>query len=90
MNLPDRVRMNVMWVVAQVLLYNDHDLDVYEFAKACGVGVDYRNGKPTTAIARGLRRYSIRALCRPGVRPPDDKAVPWAHLGHMPPRNGGK
>lgn len=31
------VRVNVMWVTAQVLAYNDPNFDVVEFASRCGI-----------------------------------------------------
>jgi hypothetical protein len=54
----DAVRTNVMWVVAQVLLYNDPNFNVHEFAEAAGVPEDIRltsRGKLSGAIAYGLR-----------------------------------
>ncbi|MEH1017192.1 hypothetical protein V6U90_29370 [Micromonospora sp. CPCC 206060] len=40
------VRKNAVWVVAQVLGYNDPNLDVYEFAEACGVDTRTPSGRP--------------------------------------------
>lgn len=54
----DRVRTNVAWVVAQVLKHEDPNLDLYEFAAACGVprSITHRsNGSPSGAIPNGLR-----------------------------------
>jgi hypothetical protein len=34
----ETVRVNAMWVTAQVLGYNDPNFDVNEFARACGIG----------------------------------------------------
>lgn len=54
----ERVRTNVMWVVAQVLKYNDPNLDVHEFAEACDVPERIRlrkDGTPSGAIPAGLR-----------------------------------
>jgi hypothetical protein len=34
----EHVKVNAMWVVAQVLAYNDPNFDVNEFARACGIG----------------------------------------------------
>lgn len=50
------VRMNVMWVTAQVLGYNDPNFDVDEFAKACGIGERSVSGNRWGAgIKAGLR-----------------------------------
>jgi len=52
----ETVKMNVMWVTAQVLGYNDPNFDVYEFAKACGIGERNANGRRWGAgIQAGLR-----------------------------------
>jgi hypothetical protein len=54
----DTVRMNVMWVTAQVLGYNDPNFDVYEYAEACGVDTRTRSGRPHDGgILAGLRMY---------------------------------
>jgi hypothetical protein len=51
------VRMNVMWVVAQVLGHADPNLDPYEFAEACGVDTRTPSGRPKSGvITAGLRR----------------------------------
>jgi hypothetical protein len=47
----NRVRVNVMWVTAQVLGHRDPNLDVVEFARACGVD----DLSPAT-LRSGLRR----------------------------------
>jgi hypothetical protein len=63
----DTVRMNVMWVAAQVLAYNDPNFDVYEFAEACGVDTRTHTGRPRSgAIAAGLRQMNGR-YARPGT-----------------------
>jgi hypothetical protein len=36
----DTVRLNAMWVTAQVLAYNDPNFDVVEFAAECGCKLD--------------------------------------------------
>jgi hypothetical protein len=51
----DSVRMNVMWVTAQVLGYNDPNFDVFEFAEACGVNSRTRAGRKNGFIDAGLR-----------------------------------
>lgn len=60
----DIVRMNVMWVTAQVLGYDDPNLSRVEFAKACGVDVLTSRGEVSGSIRAGLRidedgRYAI-------------------------------
>lgn len=66
----DAVRTNVMWVVAQVLLYNDPNFDPHEFAEAAGVPASIRltsRGKPSGAIDHGLRqRQSTGEVSQPG------------------------
>lgn len=62
-----RIRMNVMWVTAQVLAYNDPNFDVYEFAEACGVDTRTRSGRPKDGgILAGLRQLNGR-YARPGT-----------------------
>ncbi len=55
----DRVRTNVMWVTAQVLKHADPNLDLHEYAAACGVppSITHRrsDGKPSGAIDAGIR-----------------------------------
>jgi len=54
----DSVRTNVAWVVAQVLKHEDPNLDLWEFASACGVprSITHRtNGSPSGSIPNGLR-----------------------------------
>jgi hypothetical protein len=54
----DCVRVNVMWVTAQVLAYNDPNFDVYEYAIACGVPRGYTHtssGRRNGMIEMGLR-----------------------------------
>jgi hypothetical protein len=62
----ERVRLNVLWVVAQVLGYAfDPNLDIKEFAEACGhSGI----GREATLgwLENGLRRDDGR-WCRPGT-----------------------
>lgn len=62
----DIVRMNVMWVAAQVLGYSDPNVDEYEFAEACGVNIYTRSGRRDGGIAAGLRRTNGR-FHRPGT-----------------------
>jgi hypothetical protein len=50
------VRINVMWVTAQVLAFNDPNFDVYEYAKACGVeDRSPRGSRWGAGIEAGLR-----------------------------------
>lgn len=54
----ERLRTNVMLVTAQVLKYEDPNLDLHEYAAACGVprSITHRaNGTPSDAIKYGLR-----------------------------------
>lgn len=54
----DRVRTNVMWVTAQVLLHADPNFSVEEFAVACGIPrrITHRtDGKFSGALTGGLR-----------------------------------
>lgn len=64
----DIVRMNVMWVTAQVLAYNDPNLDVYEYAEACGVNTTTRAGRRNGGIEAGLRKFTDGSYARPGTR----------------------
>lgn len=66
------VRMNVMWVVGQVLGYNDPgNFDEFEFAEACGVDTRTSSGRPRSGgITAGLRIRSdggVRRYQRPGT-----------------------
>lgn len=65
----DTIRMNVMWVTAQVLGYNDPNMDVYEFAEACGVDTRTATGRPRSGtINSGLRAAVNGGYARPGTR----------------------
>lgn len=63
----DSVRMNVMWVAAQVLGYNDPNFDVHEFADACGVRAYNRHGHKDGTIDGGTRRKADSSYARPGT-----------------------
>ncbi|MEV8615703.1 hypothetical protein AB0383_48760 [Amycolatopsis sp. NPDC051373] len=55
----DAVRTNVMWVVAQVLGYQEGpSFNSYEFADACGVRTLTKYGQPDGYITAGLRLNS--------------------------------
>lgn len=60
------VRMNVMWVAAQVLGHADPNFDVYEFAEACDVNTRTRTGRQNGGIEAGLRKNGTRYQ-QPGV-----------------------
>lgn len=70
----DRVRMNVMWVTAQVLAHSDPNFDVYEFAEACGVTTRNRRGEKNRGIEYGLRRNPDGRYHRPGTRVADGQS----------------
>jgi hypothetical protein len=61
------VKVNAMWVTAQVLAFNDPNFDVNEFARACGFGEFSASGNRWggTFVA-GLRRVS-GAWMEPGT-----------------------
>jgi hypothetical protein len=62
----ETVRLNVMWVTAQVLAYMDPNFDVYEFADAAGVNTRTPSGGERSGLIRaGLRQRDGR-YCRPG------------------------
>ena len=65
-NETDTVRLNVMWVTAQVLAYMDPNFDVYEFAEAAGVDTRTSRGERSGHIFYGLRQRDGR-YCRPGT-----------------------
>jgi hypothetical protein len=71
----DRVRTNVMWVVGQVLAYEDPNFDVYEFAEACGVDTRTQTGRRNGGIIAGLRVAGEGRYHRPGTwqADPDDE-----------------
>lgn len=71
----DNVRTNVMWVTAQVLLYADPNLDVHEFAEACGVPTRIlfnSDGRRSRGIPNGLR-ISHGRVAKPGTWDFDDE-----------------
>ena len=67
----DKVRTNVMWVTAQVLKHADPNLDLHEYAAACGVphSITHRrsDGKPSGAITAGIRFDEHDRAIRPPV-----------------------
>lgn len=62
----ETVRLNVMWVTAQVLGYMDPNFDVYEFAEAAGVDTRTSRGERSGHIRYGLRQVDGR-YSRPGT-----------------------
>ncbi|MFB9924885.1 hypothetical protein ACFORO_25955 [Amycolatopsis halotolerans] len=64
----DTVRMNVMWVVAQVLGYQEGEaFNLYEFAEACGVNTRTRSGNLDGSIRAGLRFHTPGQYAIPGT-----------------------
>lgn len=63
----DTVRLNAMWVTAQVLAYMDPNFDVYEFAESAGVDIRTPRGDRSGHIYYGLRRTADGRYCRPGT-----------------------
>ncbi len=64
----DNIRTNVMWVAAQVLLHADPNLNVHEFAQACGIPRRLTHtapGRPSGTVTAGIRMMDGRA-CSPG------------------------
>lgn len=60
----DYLRTNVMWVIAQVLKHADENLDLHEFAAACGVprSITHRtNGSRSDVITFGVRWEDVHA-----------------------------
>ncbi len=60
----DCLRANVTFVTAQVLKHLDPNLDLHEYAAACGVprSITYRkDGSPSGAITYGLRWKDVQA-----------------------------
>lgn len=55
----DVVRLNVMWVTAQVLAYNDPNFDVVEYAAACGCA----------SISKGILKAGLRGAGSEYQRP---------------------
>lgn len=66
----EQLRMNVMWVTAQMLGNADPNFDEYEFAEACGVNTTTKYGRRNGSIQAGLRITSDGHYCRPGTWEP--------------------
>ena len=60
------LRLNVMWVTAQVLGHADPNFNVYEFADACGIEIKTQHGQLNGMIECGVRQVNGR-YCRPGT-----------------------
>jgi hypothetical protein len=67
----DTLRMNVMWVTAQVLGHADPNFDPFEYAEACGVNTRTPSGRPRSGvITAGLRiDHETGKYGRPGGPP---------------------
>ncbi|MEU9183322.1 hypothetical protein AB0D14_01890 [Streptomyces sp. NPDC048484] len=63
----DAVRMNVMWVTAQVLGYQDPSLELFEFAEACGVDIYTSRGAKSGVITAGVRTNDDGHYAAPGT-----------------------
>ncbi|QQM45233.1 hypothetical protein [Streptomyces liliifuscus] len=63
----DNVRMNVMWVTAQVLGYQDPSLKLFEFAEACGVNIYTSRGAKSGVITSGVRTNDDGHYAIPGT-----------------------
>jgi hypothetical protein len=62
----ETVRLNAMWVTAQVLAYMDPNFDVYEFAESAGVNTRTSKGERSGHIFYGLRQVEGQ-YCHPGT-----------------------
>ncbi|WP_064066969.1 hypothetical protein [Prescottella equi] len=65
----ERVRLNVVWVVAQVLMHQDPNLDVEKFAEASGVSgrlLRNHNGQYSGTLREGIRREADGSISEPG------------------------
>ncbi|MQY11489.1 hypothetical protein SRB5_16080 [Streptomyces sp. RB5] len=51
--------MNVAWVAAQVLAYNDPNLDEHEFFEACGLNARNKDGRLSGGVTHGLRFETV-------------------------------
>lgn len=61
------VRLNVVWVTAQVLGYNDPNFDVNEFARAAGIGkISKSGGRWGGGIVAGIRMVN-GGYAEPGI-----------------------
>ena len=70
----ENVKVNAMWVTAQVLAYSDPNFSVEEFAVACGLSrrITHRSdGKFSKGLVNGLRT-SGEKLAIPGTSDFDD------------------
>lgn len=78
----ENVKINAVWVTAQVLGYNDPAFDVLEYAAACGIvnirtggwiraGVRMSNGRfdPPGTLARAHELLPLCHVCQTGIEP---------------------
>ena len=68
------IRTNVMWVTAQVLRHADPNLDLIEYAVACGVPrtiTHRKNGSTSDVIHYGLRWAEPDIADHPGGSTPE-------------------
>ncbi|MFD1347530.1 hypothetical protein [Nesterenkonia halotolerans] len=68
MSESEHIRTNVMWVAAQVLKHADPNLDLHEFAVACGVPhriTHNKNGAESGGITAGIRIDGETGLAAP-------------------------
>lgn len=68
----ERLLTNVAWVVAQVLRHEDPNLDIYEFAAACGIprSITHRtNGSRSGVLSNGLRWSDDEGVVQPPGAP---------------------
>lgn len=66
----DIVKLNVMWVTAQVLMHADPNLPLGEFAAACGLPTSIllnNDGRPSGSIPAGIRHNSDGSVSAPGT-----------------------
>ena len=66
---PDYVRWNAVVVTAQVLMYSDPNLDLVEFAIACGLPADMTGTSEDADgfLTQGIRRDTSGQVTRPGT-----------------------
>lgn len=68
------VKLNVIWVIGQVLAYNDPNFSIHEFGEVAGALPRFlRNtdGRPSGTMTYGLRQEIDGRFHRPGTYEPD-------------------
>ncbi|MGW3491313.1 hypothetical protein [Streptomyces sp. NPDC001054] len=58
-NETEIVTMNVAWVAAQVLAYNDPNFNEHEFFEACGLNARNQDGRLSGGVTYGLRFEAV-------------------------------